>query len=182
MGASARDDDRELRPPPTLEELEADFLANYAPPDLTPLSEAELDDLRARLNAPGGSRLKLTARERSARWRMGIIRPREVVTNLYQQVRRERNLLRVRPSSKAMAAGIIDAIEFATGASPTAPITGRPAENQPPAVNELTRVQVLAQDIAEGREPDPADRGRDYAVGVEHTIMWLLASTDRRPW
>jgi hypothetical protein len=183
MGTSAHEGEWERRPPPSLDELEADYLENFPPPsDNTPLTEDELADLRRRLNAPGGARLQLTYRERAARWEVGIIRPREVVANLRQQVQRERDLLRVRQSSRAMADGVIDAIDFATGATPTAPITGRRAENQPPAVNELTRVQVLAQDIAEGREPDPSGHGRDYAVGVEHTIMWLLASTEQRPW
>jgi hypothetical protein len=169
------------RPPPSLDEWDA-MNADIEWPDLTPLNDQELAELRVRLNAPGGSRLTLTARESAARWKMGIIRPPEAVVNLYDRVQRERDLARTRPSSQKMAAGITDTIDFATGRTQHAPITGHPAEQQPPAVNELTRVQVLAQDIAEGHHADPSGRGRDYAVGVEHTIMWLLASTEQRPW
>jgi hypothetical protein len=151
-------------------------------PDRTPLTDAERADLRARLDAPGGAALTLSLREREARWTMGIIRSREAVGQLYEQVQAERHELRVSETSRAFAAGIVDTLEWAAGRTRQAPVSGSLAEAHPPLVRELSREQVVAQDVAEGRRRSDRSRGRDYAVGVEHTIMWLLARTNQRPW
>jgi hypothetical protein len=165
----------------SLAELDAAF-ADFAWPDRTPLNEAERADLRVRLDAPGGAGLELSLREGEARWTMGIIRSPEAVAELHDQVQAERHELRVSETSRAFAAGIVDALEWATGQTRQAPISGTLAEERPPAVRELSREQVVAQDVAEGRRRFNRSGGRDYAVGVEHTVMWLLARTDQRPW
>lgn len=173
----------EDRPPraTSLEELDAAF-AGVDWPDRTPLTDAERAALRARLDAPGGAGLALTLREREARWSMGIIRSHQAVAELYDQVQRERHELRVSATSRALAAGIVETLEWATGQTLQAPVSGAPAEARPPAVRELSREQVIAQDVAGGRRPTDRSGGRDHAVGVEHTIMWLLARADQRPW
>jgi len=149
------------------------------PPDTTPLTDEEKADLRRRLNAPGGAALKLPYRERAARWEMGIIRWPEDVQAVHAQVQAKQDLPQMPRSSVEYGEGILAAIEWATGTLRTAPISGEPSEEIPPSARQMSREAGRATDIAEGRERHP--RGRSYAVGVEHTLMWLMAREDDPP-
>jgi hypothetical protein len=178
MSTGGTEGERKLNPPPTLEELEA-LAAEHVWSDRTPLTAEEKEELRARLNAPGGSKIKLTLREYEARSEMGLIRPREAIVAMYQQVRDEHGS-RTTHSGRQFGRGILRAIEFATGAKPQAPITGEHADAFPPSVSQLSREELAAADVAHGQRRHP--EGMAFAAGVEHTIMWLLARTDQRPW
>ncbi|MER6816444.1 hypothetical protein ABT299_44885 [Spirillospora sp. NPDC000708] len=178
MSTAAGRDDEELHPPPMWWEIAEQF-KDVKPPDNTPLSEQERAELRERLNKPGG-RHGLTYRERAARWEMGIIRPGPAVVELYQEVKSSLDAPSTSPTSRLFGRGILAAIEFATGVQPTGPVTGDPAEENPPSVRQLSREENRASDIAAGHVR--AEVSRDFATGVEHTIMWLLARDDTRPW
>lgn len=178
MSTAAGRDDGELHPPPPIEE----FLKEFGPiewSDNTPLTDDERADLRKRLNEPGGRR-GLSYREREALWRMGIIRAGAAVVELYQEVKGSLDAPSTSPTGRLFGQGILAAIEFATGVQPLGPVTGEPAEENPPPVGQLSREEERAADIAAGHVRAPVSR--DFATGVEHTIMWLLARTDTRPW
>lgn len=153
---------------------------DYVPPDRTPLSEAEQAELRRRLNAPGGDRLKLTFREREARYKMGLIRSREAIVAMYRQVKEEKDAPRFDAASREFGEGVLAAIEWATGVEAHAPVTGTVPAGQPPTVPELLEEAQAAEEAAQRRRVCP--RGWSYAAGVEHTLLWLLARTDTRPW
>ena len=154
--------------------------ANLPRPDTTPLTDEEKADLRKRLNAPGGAALKLPYRQRTARWEMGIIRWPEDVQAVYAKVQDDlREHPEMRQGSIEYCRGILAAIEWATGTLRTAPLSGEPSEEIPPSAGQMSRERVLGTDIAQGHERHPL--GRDYAVGVEHTLMWLMARTDDPP-
>ncbi|SNS72886.1 hypothetical protein [Actinomadura mexicana] len=106
--------------------------------------------------------------------------PGPAVVELYQEVKSSLDAPSTSPTSRLFGRGILAAIEFATGVQPTAPVSGEPAEENPPPVGQLSREEERAADIAAGHVR--AQVSRDYATGVEHTIMWLLARTDTRPW
>ncbi|SNS80108.1 hypothetical protein [Actinomadura mexicana] len=178
MSTAGGRDDGKLQPPPMWWEI-ADQFKDVEAPDSTPLSDQERAELRKRLNEPGRQR-GLTSREQAARWEMGIIRPGPAVEELYQEVKRSLDAPSTSPTSRLFGRGILAAIEFATGVQPTAPVSGEPAEENPPPVGQLSREEERAADIAAGHVR--AQVSRDYATGVEHTIMWLLARTDTRPW
>lgn len=148
-------------------------------PDTTPLTNEERAELRRRLNAPGGASLKLSYRERAARWEMGIIRWPEDVQAVYAKARDglregERPL-----GTVEYCRGIVAAVEWATGTLRTAPLSGEPSEEVPPPATQMSRERVLGTDIAQGHEQHPL--GRSYAVGVEHTLLWLMAYEDDPP-
>ncbi|RSN51124.1 hypothetical protein [Actinomadura sp. WAC 06369] len=164
----------------TLAELDAAF-ADVQWSDDTPLTDEEKAALRERLNSRRpGETLNLSPRERSARWELGIIRPRETVVDMYNQVQAEYRAPRMNPTGTEMGQGVIDAIEWCTGVTSHAPITGERSVQWPPSTEQMSGEEEAAADVAEGRRPH--GRGRSYAVGVEHTIRWLLARTAQRPW
>ncbi|KAB2376966.1 hypothetical protein [Actinomadura montaniterrae] len=165
---------------PSLAALKAAF-ADAPRPDTRPLSEAEKTALRDRLNsARPGQTVKLTHREHTARTEMGIIRTREDVVSLYELVQGEYRQPQASPVSAEFGAGILAAIEWATGVEAIGPITGEAAEQFPPSGAQLYHEQVAALDVAERRRQHA--RGQNFAVGVEHTLMWLTARTTERPW
>jgi hypothetical protein len=137
--------------------------------------------LRDRINSRRrGEKLGLTYRERAALWKMGIIRPGRDVVAMYKQVKAEHLEMRMTSISTEMGKGILAAIEWCTGVTPTAPISGQLAEENPPSTPQMSGEEEAASEVAEGRRAHA--RSRHFAVGVEHTIMWLLARTDQRPW
>lgn len=164
----------------SVEERKA-LAATLPKPDKTPLTAEEKAVLRERLNnRRPGERLNLSFREKAARWELGIIRSREAVVEMYQQVQAEYRELRMAPDSTEMGAGVLAAIEWCTGVTQQAPVTGEASQQFPPSTEEMSREEEVASEIAEGGRQHR--RSRSFAVGVEHTIRWLLARTTQRPW
>lgn len=148
-------------------------------PDRRPLDDVELEQLRRRLDAPGGERLDLDARELRAYYeQLHVIRTPEAVQELARTVRAES--AGARPDGRAYATGILDAIAWAQGHRPTSPITGQPATGTPPAVEVLLEERNAALEVLR-RERDTW-RPRHYAEGVEAALAWLTASVDDPPW
>lgn len=152
--------------------------ADLPPSDTSPLTADELAKLRTRLNAPGGARIKLSLREHTAYYEMGVIRFSERITALLDQVRRE---ARADPRhGLAYPRGIIDAVNWATGKRREAPITGDLSEGEAPQTVEIEREERAALEVLEGRRD--SIHPRDYVTGVEATLMWLRAGCDDPPW
>ncbi|MCU4750280.1 hypothetical protein [Streptomyces sp. G-5] len=74
--------------------------------------------------------------------------------------------------------GVVDTALWALGRAP-APVSGTQAEAGPQALrDEDDRAHALIYDPAAwGGRPIR----RDWAVGVQHTAMWLRGATDDRP-
>ncbi|MFI0487496.1 hypothetical protein [Actinomadura sp. 9N215] len=170
----------ENRPPVpcSLAELDAAF-ADAPRPDTTPLTDDETAALRERLDAqqPGET---LTHRERAAWTEMGIIRTRNAVVSMYELVQAEYQQPTASPVSTQFGAGVLAAIEWATGVEPTGPITDEAADQFPPSGVQLYHEEVAALDVAERRRPHR--HGQNFAVGVQHALMWLTARTSEPPW
>lgn len=148
-------------------------------PDSRPLDEAELTELRARLDAPGGSRITLPYRERRAyRAQLGIIRAPERVQALVRQVNHES--ADSSTEGQAYAAGVLDAVAWATGRRRDGPITGDVPAGERPRVAEVEREEYAAVDVLEGRRESIHPRA--YVNGVEACLMWLVAGCDEPPW
>src|SRR5262245_3436610 len=128
----------------SLEELDAAF-ADAPVSDRTPLTAEEKTALRARLDSRRtGEKLHATHRERAARWEPAIIRPSETVVDLYTQVQQEYRTERMSPTSTEMGQGVIDAIEWCTGAREHAPITEAAAETFPPPTGQMSAEEEAA--------------------------------------
>lgn len=162
----------------TVDELRA-LNAHRRGPDTTPLTDAEKAALRRRLNAPGGASLKLPYRARAALWEMGIIRWPEDVQKLYAKAQARQTHPQMQQGSIEYCQGILAAIDWATGKVGLAPLSAEPSEEIPPSATQMSRETVLGSDIAEGRVGHP--RGRSFAAGVEHTLLWLRARAEDPP-
>src|SRR5690606_7065414 len=95
-----------------------------------PLTDAELADLRARLNAHRAEEgpLELTYPEEEGRYELGIVRYPRDVDRLAEQVRAESLDASPEASSREYAIGILDALAWARGEERDAPVTGTAPE------------------------------------------------------
>ncbi|MBG0826153.1 hypothetical protein HS048_36415 [Planomonospora sp. ID91781] len=144
-------------------------------PDMTPLTPQEREELRRRLDAPGGARKGLTAREQEARSRMGIIRSP-------QRIAEVETVAHAQMTDGPYRRGILDAIAWATGRRPRAPLSDRQSDNRLPSAQEMWREAILGEEIAYGRhELRRSQEHRSYGVGVEATLLWLIARSDEPP-
>ncbi|WP_157420400.1 hypothetical protein [Actinomadura kijaniata] len=152
-----------------------------APADPGPLTEAERDALRDRLNAGGASARGLRPREWEAWNAMTVIRPPERIAELVQEIRADRQRRDLDQSTQHYADGILQAIAWATGVTRAAPLSGRHADGALPTVGEMEREQREALDRLQAGAFPPG-RGQSFVVGVEACLMWLCASCDDPPW
>lgn len=147
--------------------------------DASPLSDHELQALRRRLNEPDNEG-RMSARERSSRHRLGaIIRPREAVDELLDEVTAAWSDIRYSPSTQRFRAGVEAGLRWATGRAQPSPLKGV-SGSRPPSYREVYAERSQATRISEGEAAPGADR--DYATGVEHSLMWLMGETAERPW
>lgn len=77
------------------------------------------------------------------------------------------------------ADGILLAFAWAMDGEGTAPITGRPIVGDRPTWVEIAEEIDAAEDVLYGKREDR--RPQHYAVGVEATLMWLIADGDEPP-
>lgn len=145
-----------------------------------PLTDEEVAELRRRLDGPGGHRLGLSLRERTARRRQlpAVIRTTERVQQLQRQVNRES--VDSRAGGRAYAEGILAAIAWAGGHRPDGPVTGKLADDVPPTYAAIREEQVAACEVQERTRS--SRHAMDYVTGVEATLGWLIALTDEPPW
>ncbi|SDI51002.1 hypothetical protein SAMN05421505_1621, partial [Sinosporangium album] len=145
-------------------------------------------ELRQRLEAPGGWRLALTARERAAWYEMGIIRPLARVVEVEKQRQADKHLMmttEVSPhtgmawgSSVDYVQGILDALLWATGRAERSPLSDREIDGLP-STREMHNEAWLGTDIAYRRVE--SIRNDSYAVGVETALLWLIGKSDDAP-
>lgn len=82
------------------------------------------------------------------------------------------------PGTAAWARAVRDAAAWAAGEVPVAPITGVAATGQP------DRAALRAEDDAAHDaiyRPGASTVPRDYAVAVQHTLMWITGETQQAP-
>jgi hypothetical protein len=151
---------------------------NLPVPDMSPLTEDEKRQLRARLDAPGGAKTSLEPREYTAWMAMTVIRSPEAIRELAATVRAES--MTSQESGRQYAGGILHAIAWATGEVREGPITGRVPEGQLPTVLEMEREERAAVRVLERRQE--CIHPRDYVTGVEACLLWLRAGGDDLPW
>jgi hypothetical protein len=146
--------------------------------DMSPLSEAEKRQLRARLDAPGGAKASLEPREYEAWKHMTVIRSPEAIRELAAAVRAES--MTSQEGGRQYAGGILHAIAWATGQVREGPITGGVPEGRLPTVSEMEDEERAAVRVMEWRQE--CIRPRDYVTGVEACLLWLRAGGDDLPW
>jgi len=152
--------------------------ADTPDPDMSPLSEDEQRQLRARLDAPGGAKTSLAPREYDAWLDMTVIRSPEAVRELAATVRAES--MTSQEGGRQYAGGILHAIAWATGQVREGPITGRVPGNRLPTVSEMEDEERAAVRVLEWRQE--CIHPRDYVTGVEACLLWLRAGGDDLPW
>jgi len=157
----------------------AQMHAATPPPDTSPLDDTEIEELRRRMDAPGGAHLALTPREHRAWYRqLRIIRTPDRVRAVIRQVNADST--HSTAEGQDYAAGILDAIAWATGGRREGPVTGEAPDADVPRTGELLREMRAALDVLH-RERD-CTRPPAYVTGIEATMGWLVATVDDPPW
>lgn len=163
--------------------IPAKDLPQHPEPDMSPLTPAERASLRQRLNQPGPRRL--TPREQAERSRMGIIRETADIMQVESKARTELTgryadvwPMNERWDLKQYTEGILAALLWATGRTPTAPLSGKTSPGQP-TTSEMWSEAIVGQEIADGRRESRLHRY--YGTGVEGTLLWLIARVDDPP-
>jgi hypothetical protein len=158
----------------------AELARMYARPDpgTRPLSDAEREQLRARLDAPGGSKIALEPREYDAWMDMPAIRTLEAIQALAAEVRAENDPNEF--NRGAYGEGILAAIAWATGQTREGPITGRLPEGRVPTVSEMDDEEKAALRVLQARQE--RHHPVEFVTGVEACLMWLRAGCDDSPW
>jgi RNA polymerase subunit RPABC4/transcription elongation factor Spt4 len=146
--------------------------ADLPRPDMSPLSEAEKQQLRARLNDRGPGPVNLTPREYDAWMDMTVIRSPEDIAALAARVNAD--------TPGEYGGGILHAILWATGQFQEGPITGRIPEGPLPTVSEMAAEEQAAVRVL--RWQQECARPRDYVSGVEACLLWLRGAGHERPW
>lgn len=145
---------------------------------MSPLSDAEREQLRARLDAPGGAQTKLQTREYEAWKHMPAIRTPQAIQALAVEVRAENQTSD--EDGGAYGGGILAAIAWATGQTREGPITGRVPEGRVPTVSEMESEEDAAVRVLQYRQE--SIHPHEYVTGVEACLMWLRAGCDDAPW
>lgn len=161
--------------PPLVEDLIAEAPPMPPPREITPEEGAEL--IR-RLNAPRGDRLVLDVDQAHYISDQPPIRSPEAVAELERRLREE-------PGDGDFYRAICETLDFAFGRTPTGPLSGEPPKHTPPTCGDLYHEEAVALRYI-NRETlhteSPLRRSQDFAVGVEHTCMYLQCRTDDPPW
>lgn len=184
---------------PVSEQELVERAVDYPGLDTSPLSAREREDLRRRMNAPGGTKQRMILRERLEWARMGIIRTP-------QRVAQEEALVRAAPSKNdgyeehdravvewapgrrydPYEQGILAAIEWATGRRAKAPLSESTTSGSLPTNGEMCDEASLGTEIASGHHESlrtvryPTNY-RSYGVGVETTLLWLTGRSEDPP-
>lgn len=161
--------------PPTPTELRARF---GPPPVRQPLSEAQAEDLRHRLNADPG--LTMNPDEHQAYYTLGIVRDASDVDALVRQVGNEALDTDGASHSRHYAAGILDAVAWARGDRGDAPVTGAPSKARLASTGEMHREATDAVEVMQGVRA--CGHPGEYVTGVETTLLWLLCMSGAHPW
>jgi len=151
---------------------------NLPVPDMSPLSDEEKQQLRARLDGRGPGPLGMTPREYEAWKHMTVIRSSEAIRELAATVRAES--MTSQEGGRQYAGGILHAIAWATGQVREGPITGRVPEGRLPTVSEMEREEDAAVRVLNYRQE--CIHPRDYVTGVEACLLWLRAAGHESPW
>lgn len=139
----------------------------------------ELEQLRRRLDAPGGGRLSLSPREHAAYYdQMRIIRTPAAVQDMIRTVNAE--AVDSDANGQEYARGILDGIAWACGRRAEAPVTGDVAAAAEPSMAELRAEMTAAIEALRGQRD--TIRPREYVTGVEAALAWLTAAVDDPPW
>lgn len=161
--------------PSTPAELRARF---GPPPARRPLGEAQVEDLRRRLNADPG--LTMNPDEHRAYYTLGIVRDLPDVDALVRQVGNEALDTDGASRSRHYAAGILDAVAWARGDRDDAPVTGTPSKARSASTGEMHREATDASEVMQGVRI--CGHPGEYVTGVEATLLWLLCMSDAHPW
>jgi len=155
-----------------------DFDVEFEFEPLRQLTEEEIRDLRRRKNAPGGHRAVVDDSERVYLDTHPPIRDPAAVEQLV------RDLTDYPAPDSDFYQAIIQTLDFAYGRRPRGPLSDEAPKSQPPTGGDLYHEEAVAARYIEGRmvRDTPLPRSRDFAVGVEHTCMWLRCATGDPPW
>jgi len=158
--------------------LASEIVAPPVPPPRR-IGPEEGAELIRRLNQPDGWQIVLDADEQTYISAQPPIRDREAVRWLIRELRDDPE-----PDSDFYQA-ILETLDWAYGRSPRGPLSGERADHQPPTCGDIEYEESVAVRYMYGQTShteSPLPRSQDWAVGVEHTCLWLRCATGDPPW
>lgn len=79
------------------------------------------------------------------------------------------------------AVGVRTALDYARGHVVVGPLTNARPRSRPPSCQDLEAEATVARDSVAGALDTPLSCSREFAAGIEDTMMWLTCGTDTPP-
>lgn len=110
--------------------------------------------------------------------RAAIARSTEEIERIVTRVRAD---LEETSADPGYGRGILLGIEWAQGQRGEAPVTGELPAETPPSQRGIRQEIDAATDVIYSRRRIDVPDAQGFAVGVEQTLLWLLADTEQAP-